>query len=144
MGRCELCQYLNNDFLNSFGSEKNRIVQVTNANSENPWYGIAGGSSTADKVFLLSIEEVVEYFGDSGQLRERPRGKYWIGDQYKKNRVAEYDNTPSWWWLRSPGYLSDRAAFVNNDGYVFYHGYLISSTVGVRPALWINLDSEIF
>ncbi len=30
-----------------------------------------------------------------------------------------------WWWLRSPVYYSEGAAYVNRDGYVNYGGYYV-------------------
>jgi len=67
---CSLRTYLNRQFYdNTFTTdEKNRIVDVRNSNPANPWYGTRGGENTIDRVFLLSLEEVVRYLGDSGQL----------------------------------------------------------------------------
>jgi hypothetical protein len=53
--KCELREYLNGDFLDSFGTDRSRIAQVENANPDNQWYGTNGGGSTKDKVFLLSL-----------------------------------------------------------------------------------------
>ena len=62
-------QWLNNEFLNTF-SEANRarIRETLVVTYDNPWFGTTGGMDTTDKVFLLSIEEVLRYFGDSGML----------------------------------------------------------------------------
>jgi hypothetical protein len=143
--KCALRQYLNGDFLaNSFGAEKSRIAQVTNANPDNQWFGTAGGNSTPDRVFLLSIGEVVKYFGDSGQLKNRPRkDSWWISDQYNSKRIAKYGNRAWWWWLRSPGNRSHDAAYVGRGGNLYIYGYydLLSGEGGVRPALWLNLKS---
>lgn len=48
-----------------------------------------------------------------------------------------------WWWLRSPGFLSSLAAYVDSDGCVDTHGDSVHWTnYVVRPALLIsNLDS---
>ena len=69
-------------------------------NDDNPWYGTRGGNTTTDKIFLLSLEEVVKFFGDSGDLKNR-KGWYWengnfvlkdgqgyaINDQYNSTRI---------------------------------------------------------
>jgi hypothetical protein len=69
---CDLRKYLNGEFFNSFSEgERERIIEVTNENNCNPWYGTSGGNPTVDKVFLLSIDEAVKYFGDSGQRENR-------------------------------------------------------------------------
>jgi hypothetical protein len=45
-----------------------------------------------------------------------------------------------WWWLRSPGFNSNYAAFVSTDGDVIEHGLDVNnSSVSVRPALWLHL-----
>ena len=111
---CELHDYLNGTgsfqgkgFIDDkFSSqERSRILTTPNANPNNQWYGTKGGEPTQDKVFLLSIDEVVKYFGDSGQLKNRPRNAWWINDQYNTKRIAKDGSEAWWWWLRSPGYL---------------------------------------
>jgi len=112
---CDMRRYLNGEFYDSFSeADRARIIEVTNENPDNPWYGTPGGSPTRDNIFLLSIDEVVKYFGDSGQLKTRYmypncdwcKDEYlpWIDDQYSLNRRAVDDNgIVQFWRLRSPG-----------------------------------------
>jgi tetratricopeptide (TPR) repeat protein len=45
------------------------------------------------------------------------------------------------WWLRSPGRLSNFAAFVEPDGTIYDDGGSVGlADRAVRPALWINLE----
>ena len=161
-----LRQYLNGEFYNSFSaSDRGRIAQVTNINPDNPWdfteYGgnnkTPRGVNTQDRIFLLSLDEVVRYFGDSGQLRNQnhANNESWgFNDEYSGVRVAScldsctyndyhYDagyGTASWWWLRSPGFYSNLAAFVISDGFLYVYGIdVYVGSGGVRPALWLNL-----
>ena len=142
---CKLRRYLNRYFYNSFGHEKSRIVDKQwIINNHNPWWPeIPGGDYyTSDKIFLLSIEEVVEYIGDSGQLKNKnPNNEYWIDDQYNVPRIAEDSSGEKcWWWLRSPGYISSRVACVSALGHINLNGLDCSDKLGgVRPALWIKL-----
>ena len=140
---CSLRKYLNNseEFLKKFDPEdQHKILETENINPDNHWYGTTGGNRTIDKVFLLSIEEVVKYFGDSGQLKnKKPDSKYRINDQYNGRRVAQFNNNGYWWWLRSPGYYRNHAAGVHGDGYVNLYGSSIGIGGGVRPALWLHL-----
>jgi len=128
--------------------EKALIEETTIQNNDNPWYGISGGQDTKDMIFLLSIEEVVKYFGDSGQLKNRPAEyAYYINDQYNSARIAKnaYGNA-LWWWLRSPGSHSDGAAYVSSDGEIYVLGFFVkvsNFTGGTRPALWLNLDVRL-
>jgi len=112
---CDMRKYLNGDFYNSFDkADRARIIEVTNENPDNPWYGTNGGNPTVDKIFLLSIDEVVKYFGDSGQIKTRymyPNCDWckdeflpWVDDQYSLNRRAvDDDGIVRDYQLRSPG-----------------------------------------
>jgi len=85
----------------------------------NPDSDTYGGNDTKDKIFLLSIDEISQYFPDDS------------------TRIAytTYRNA-SWWWLRAPGYYTDSAAFINIDGLIIYNGhYADLDVLGVRPDL---------
>ena len=113
----DMRKYLNTVFFDSFNiTEREQIVEVVNENYDNPWYGTQGGNSTVDKIFLLSIFEIIKYFGDSGQIKTRymypsPWGDWckdeflpWIDDQYNINRRAiDDEGVCAHYWLRSPG-----------------------------------------
>ena len=149
---CTLRKYLNGEFYNSLGAAKSAIIETNNWNPNNPWYGTPGGNATTDKVFLLSLDELVKYFGDCGKLCNQPKNDgrfiwwtddkaFWIDDQYNHARIAYYRSEgASWWWLRSPGDDSYDAAYVDYVGNVYVDGYGVDSDFGgVRPALWLNL-----
>jgi hypothetical protein len=173
---CTLRAYLNGEFYNSFSADDQaRIAQARNSNKDNQWYGTLGGNDTDDYIFLLSLEEVTRYFGDSGQLANRPskNGEYvwYIEDQYNEARTAysavdglwgDPAGTASWWWLRSTGepgphsedsehsYLATTVALdgtirvdgiLNHGmGYNYVNGNYDYNIIGVRPALWVNLE----
>lgn len=112
---CDMRKYLNNEFYNSFNkTDRERMVEVVNENNDNSWYGTRGGNTTTDKIFLLSVDEVIKYFGDSGQIRTRymyPNCDWcndeylpWIDDKYSLNRRAVDDTgVVRSYKLRSPG-----------------------------------------
>ena len=53
-----------------------------------------------------------------------------------------WDSGNCCWWLRSPGYYQNYAAFVFPDGVVNESGDLVDlDMIAVRPALWIDLNS---
>ena len=141
---CSLREYLNGKFYNSLGEDKARIAETVVTTSNNPWYSTNGGDDTNDKIFLLSIEEVVKYFGDSGQLKNRMDNAWCINDEYNSARIAtDKKGTVSRWWLRSPGSNDHYAADVNDSGNLVFNGNFVDlSGGGVRPALWLNLQSE--
>jgi hypothetical protein len=142
---CELRHYLNNEFHNTFNPhEKERIIVVTNLNSNNPWFKTKGGIETTDRIFLLSLDEVCEYFGDSkGKLLTKGRQKWLIDDDNNRKRQAKYGSQYHWWRLRSPGYYGRTSASVNANGNVYVRGNGVCGRPkdggGVRPALWLKL-----
>lgn len=144
---CTLRQYLNNDFLNEFHQvNRNKIVESLVLNVKNPWFSTCGGGNTTDYVFLLSLEEILQYFGNIGQLDDKsPNGLWsnaWKGDPYRTKRGAKMVNgNPKWWWLRSAGFRNNHAAYINGTGRVFVAGDRVVRTGGVRPALWIKLEN---
>ena len=143
---CTLREYLNGEFYNSFSAdEKARISETGLTNDNNQWYGTSGGAATVDKIFLLNLEEVVKYFGDSGQLMNRPDNTEDIDDQYNSARIAHNDEgAASWHWLRSPGANSSSAAVVFHNGKVNVIGNDVHfNRGGVRPALWIYLQERV-
>ena len=120
---CSLRKWLNGDYYkNNFSEEeKAAILECELKNPDNLSYGTKGGNDTRDKVFLLSIEEAKKYF-----MNDRDR------------------STGTWWWLRSPGLCSNDAAGVYGSGRVDDYGNGVGLRSGVRPALKINLKSELF
>lgn len=111
----DIRSYLNGEFYGSFDeADRAKILEVTNENPDNPWYGTPGGNPTKDRIFLLSIGEVIKYFGDSGQIRTRymyPNCGWckdeflpWIDDGFSVNRRAvDKTGVVRHYWLRSPG-----------------------------------------
>lgn len=52
--------------------------------------------------------------------------------------------TVNYWWLCSPGLTGNLATCVNGrSGFVYVNGYDVSKSLGVRPALKLNLSSVI-
>ncbi len=120
-------------------------MPVTLENENNPKYETTGGNATQDRVWLLSVNEVTdEYskdkvyscFTDDASRMCAPtkyavaRGAGW-SDDYTVDGVGA-----CWWWLRSPGYDSRRAADVGSDGNVNSRGSRVDHDYGsVRPVV---------
>lgn len=142
---CSLREYLNNNFIkHTFSSEEQaRIKQVKLVNMDNEKYGTYGGNDTSDKVFCLSIDEVNEYFIDD-------EDRVAIPTEYAKGKVSadhmkyfmDESSGGGRWWLRSPGVSDKYVANVAGSGRVHAYGYYVyDDSVGIRPALWLNLES---
>jgi len=146
---CDLRNYLNGEFMDAHFSEKNRsLIAETNVETpDNAWFGTSGGDACVDKVFLLSMEEVVKYFGDSGKLSAgRPNdpvntdNNQVISDEYDEARIVRNsDNADVWWWLRSPGFNESTAGIISRWGYLYVMGYFVDKAYGIRPAVWIDI-----
>ena len=150
--RSSLRRYLNNEFLSRFDPvDRTRIRETHVPAHDNPWYIDGGihelfgdaGDDTIDRIFLLSIQEVVHYFGDSGQLENRPERVRWIYDEFNEARIGKNeDGEPMWWWTRSPGRYRRLIAGVCALGSIYLGGMSVQSCGGgVRPALWLSLTS---
>ena len=132
---CTLRTWLNNEFINKAFSELERnaifTTAVDNSQSQgNSEWKTNGGNNTTDQVFLLSYVEAWKYFGS---------------DNDRKATTTEYANREysNRWWLRSPGNYQYYAALVYSDGSRSHDGS-VNSTRGVRPALWVDLESGVF
>ncbi len=152
---CALRKYLNGEFYDAFSeAEQARIIPVINKNADNHWYGSKGGVDTADKVFLLSLEEACKYFGDSSSKLFNPKKnqRYWFErkDENNSKRAAKLlgEDYVWWWWLRSPGRVNVKAVYIHGDGNIGIQGNNILKgnisdgrcTGGLRPALWLKLE----
>ena len=157
--QCSLRAWMNGEFLNrAFSAKEQSAILVTDVdNSAGQGYSewdTDGGNNTQDRIFLLSYAEANKYFGiqhfvvsvsDNNTKSRVAVTAYaiaqgvWISDS---NQTA--DGEPAgYWWLRSPGSILYYAAYVNCDGSlcsrdVNYDGYV------ARPALWVDLESDIF
>ena len=70
---------------------------------------------------------------------------FFMSNKHNTKRVAKYKGSACYWWLRSPGYFGYDAANVGDGGLVDVGGDSVNrNSGGVRPALWLNLKSEIF
>lgn len=115
----ELREWLNKDFLmKAFSSKEEKQI--------------------SGEIFVLSIEEAEKYF-NTDDIRVCSPTSYAEGKGVSANIYGKCD-----WWLRS---LSDSdssyriyAANVYKSGEISYSGYGIDSKLGVRPAVWINLN----
>lgn len=138
---CSLRTWLNNDFVaEAFDdAEKEQIAEVTVTTEDNAINGADGGNDTNDKLFLLSLEEVYEYYGTSFEVARKAAPTAYA----ESNGVSGYDNG-AYWWLRTPGSTSNQACIVNPGGsadkmyYENVDGSLNQTYPGVRPAMWIN------
>ena len=154
----ELRAWLNNTFYKAaFSSaEQAKILTTSLVNEKNPYTGTSGGNNTNDKMFVLSLSEAQKYFG-SDQLTSQG---YTINVNRackptayaKANHAMTYSFSSSyygqemkpvsdccWYWLRTPGSVSNHALYCNNMGGVGYANFYVwNMDCAVRPAMWVK------
>jgi hypothetical protein len=160
-----LRHYLNDDFLiDTFTEEeRERILETVVDNTVySVWIDDMVHNETTDKVFLLSLNEVVQYFGDSGRNAERALSQVgydefddrivhmtqtsdiYIDDEYNSNRIAALLTTGAnaWWWLRTSGeqLFNSGNMRISTAGVIELNGVSVDFRGGVRPALWLILE----
>ena len=136
---CTMRRWLNEEFLNeAFCDSEKKLIQTTYVDNslEEGWSYMNGGNNTEDRVFLLSYKEAFEdYFSDDNS-------RICFSTEYAESQIRRGGSTS--WWLRSPGEDQNYAVVVEKDGSC---GSWFSDSdffICVRPALWINLESDIF
>ena len=165
---CSLRKWLNDDFYNEAFTEDEqemiRMEKISNLSSNNfyetsymkehwpSWWdgqlveNTDGGKDTEDKVFLLSYEEVLEYFSDQERAADATNSTIKRGlpvmtkEEYEENYKKYYDSYGignSIWWLRSPGWSQSTAMRVDFDGRL-NAGIVGVDVFGVRPAVWVE------
>ena len=130
---CTLRKWLNDTFIKDiFSAEEMKAVTLSDVSADkNPRYGTNQGHDTKDKLFLLSIKEVEQYFVSNEKRLCKPTKQVW-----RMRASCEY----GWWWLRSAGPYGYCAAYVDDDGSVSYDGSIVlNCEASVRPAFWLNL-----
>ena len=128
--------WLNGEFLESaFGGDPNGFICTAECKTKDGRSGTDGSENTTDRIFLLAVDEVTQYFPKESSRRAPVT-------EYAKEQGAEYDkNGNGWWWLRTPGKTQDMAAGVHTAGGVNYDGRDVDRTdLCIRPALWLDLD----
>ena len=132
---CTLRKWLNDIFIKDiFSAEEMKAVMLSDVSADrNPLYNTNQGNDTKDKLFLLSIKEVKQYFASNEKTLCKPT-------EYAVNNGAKEYRGHGWWWLRSAGSHSSLAAGVGPDGSICCSGdYVDCYNNSVRPAFWLNL-----
>ena len=144
--------YRNKNFMDSAFTQVQQggILTSSLTNADNIKYGTEGGNDTSDKIFLLSESEVCTDAAKSYGFVSRDT----IYDEARKCKSSTYSKAMGtwsqtdlsyyagncWWWLRSPGAVTNQADKVSFYGYVYENNY-VDGEQGVRPALRLNLAS---
>ena len=133
-------------------SQREAILSTDVKNGDNAKFGTSGGKDTDDKVFLLAESEVYGSGGEKNGFSDESL----VFDEARRCKASDYASAMGawrssdgglenncWWWLRSPGEKSEKAADVYDDGHVYRLGIDVDNNDGaIRPALTIDLESS--
>lgn len=128
-----LRRWLNTTFYSSAFSEreKNQIVSSIIQTEDNPNYSIDGGLDTVDYIFVLSRSEAERLFSGN-DARACIATNHAIANGAKINQ----NNNHYWWFLRTPGYRGENAAYVGTSGAIYPDGTEVTDAHNaIRPAL---------
>ena len=140
---CSLRKWLNSKFLdNAFTAQEQGAVLETLVVNEDGAKGSEAGADTYDKVYLLSVYEVIDpELGFPTDWKDKGGTRVALNTEYTKSKRAITGADMSGaWWLRTPGDAKN-AANVFNEGNVFVRGGNVNNFIfAVRPAM--NIDSS--
>ncbi len=133
----DIREWLNNDFIEyTFSKEEKMFISgavLENPDNKRPG-GAIGSNKTIDEVFLLSHDEVLEYFPEGFDIYTE------LTSSAEKN-ITKYEIDGReiwWWWTRSPGLGQDMATVVNGVTFgIGDDGLTVDTKCGVRPAMWV-------
>lgn len=139
--------YTEDNFLDAAFSAKEQraIVETTVVNDDNTDYDTEGGNDTRDRIFLLSLAEAYNRSYFPKYLCFSTNTAYVAGGG-KLGKGMNGAGEPDWWWLRSPGFDNQKAAFIEwEDGGPVADGNPVNNkNSAVRPAFNLNLENVLF
>ena len=142
---CSLRQWLNKVFYKTAFTEAERsmIRKTVLENDDNPSFHTPGGKSTKDKVFILSVNDVLNpEYGFSTDMNFEDELRVPESTRYLWNQRSAFidgNMMAIYTWLRNPGYGQNDAACVAAYGYVMDYGSGVTNSLPcVRPVITIN------
>ena len=154
--KCDLRAWMNDTFMkDAFTEEEQKAIKITtvsNSNKDNPDVDIDsdGGADTQDRIYLLSAAEVANtaYGFDNRFYMSRTREAKATAYAYDQGAFAswieEIDKNGKW-WLRSPGFDTNDAAYVSEYGDGTYYGTNVTEdSFMVRPVIHLDLASNLW
>ncbi len=135
----DLRAWLNSEFIaETFSPEEQAEILTTTVQNANR-HGIKGsGEDTQDKVYLLSKNEVLEYFPEQADRVAYPT-------EYAKSKGCTVDKKTGScrWWTRSSGARPMDMCGMRLDGRISHYGMqdVDWPTNTMRPVMWVKCDT---
>lgn len=128
---CTLRQWLNDEFYTTAFSEA-EISHISETYAD--YTTLDGSFHVYDKVSLMSMAEVKEYFSSQGARRAAPTPHAVKNGAYKNS-----SQNAAVWWLRDTGKEYTRPGYVDHEGKMYNYGIICTNyTDCVRPSITIS------
>ena len=150
---CDLRDWLNQEFFETaFDPSEKKYIQTVLCQDNGE-----GSPDTNDKVFLLSVKEVLmakDVLGVQGlkttgtsyaKLKKEDGSNLYVYDLSKEADYLVKEGQRmgcSWWWLRTQGNKASRAYFIGTQASLRSYANVSCARDGIRPAIKIKLDSN--
>ena len=134
-------------------AEQEAILETSVRNEPNYYFGTDSGTQTKDRIFLLAESEL--FIHDSSEIHGFSRRDE-VADRAKQFRPTGYalwkgawqetgERGNVFWITRTTGYTHANVVYVNESGYMYNRGILVTcKDAAVIPALILDLDSDIY
>ena len=140
--------YTGDNFLDAAFSagEQRAIVETTVVNDDNTDYDTEGGNDTTDRIFLLSLTEASNRNYFPNDISRSSTNTAYVAGGGKLGSSMYDAGEGDWWWLRSPGFDNQKAAFIEwEDCAPVADGNPVNNkNSAVRPAFNLNLENVLF
>lgn len=151
-----LRKWLNDAFYTTaFSSANKKLIpttKLTKKQNVNKYYDSKPGAATDDKVFVLTMSDVLnKKYGftkkrdDACVARRCAATDYAVAyGAYSTMLHVTGDNLmTSSWWLRTPGYGNHVATSIGTNGSVSSYGEHVCDQLAIRPSIYLDLSDII-
>ena len=140
----QIRSFLNSTFLETAFNDQEQTLLLEShvTNSDNPNFGTPGGNDTLDKVYLPSLQEIMDWYHIDEPVEAAYDGLYAVASKVAADKGVWLEMPGSnrcWWWLRSSGGNDSNACEVGSYGYLSFNGANASRNVrGIRPLIQVS------
>ena len=128
--QANICMYLNSNFMRlSFERPEQLMMEK---------YGEAEVNDEANNIVINLNQNIVL------PSHQEVSNDGWFSSDEERQTESVLSSQPVDWWLRSPGFSSDNAAYVDSEGVLYPGGRQIDSPLYVRPLLKLDTSTVLF
>lgn len=127
---------------NAFSDNEKELIIDTNLEAEENSFFCNGkfGENTFDKIFLLTMDDVIYRYFKTDENRIAYPTKYVKANNVICSAKKFSNNHGVFWWLRNRGKSNNCVSYIDETGRIVLCGIIAKSNiVFVRPALWMKI-----